>query len=76
MAEQANPTAQGGESAGQPLNIELIPNGPMVVKGTVCIKDAEGNVTEKTENTYLCRCGGSSNKPYCDGTHRKIDFKG
>lgn len=76
MAEQAKSQAQGGESAGQALNIELIPNGPIVVLGTVSIKNSEGTVTEKTDKTFLCRCGGSANKPYCDGKHRKIDFKG
>jgi CDGSH-type Zn-finger protein len=28
------------------------------------------------EKIFLCRCGGSNNKPFCDGTHKKIEFKG
>ncbi len=56
--------------------IETSKNGPLLVYGNVSIKDAEGNITKKNNVTALCRCGSSSNKPYCDGTHRKIDFVG
>lgn len=55
--------------------IEVTPNGPLLVYGTVTIKDTQGNETVRYKTTALCRCGASSNKPYCDGTHVKIGFK-
>lgn len=56
--------------------IEVAPNGPLLVYGNVKVKDANGNETAKNKVTAFCRCGQSSNKPYCDGTHRKINFEG
>lgn len=56
--------------------IEVAPNGPLLVYGNVKVKDAQGNETSKNKVTAFCRCGQSSNKPYCDGTHRKINFEG
>lgn len=52
-------------------------NGPYEVKGEVTIVDANGKtVSSGGEQTYhLCRCGGSHTKPFCDGTHAKIQFK-
>ena len=34
-----------------------------------------GRVVARVTSTYLCRCGGSANKPFCDGTHTKIGFR-
>lgn len=56
--------------------VETVPNGPLMVYGNVTVKDASGTLTKKNKATAFCRCGGSSNKPYCDGTHRKINFQG
>lgn len=56
--------------------VETVPNGPLMVYGNVTVKDANGTLTKKNKATAFCRCGGSSNKPYCDGTHRKINFQG
>ena len=56
--------------------VEATPNGPLMVYGNIKVKDAEGNETTRHKVTAFCRCGGSGNKPYCDGTHNKIDFKG
>jgi CDGSH-type Zn-finger protein len=51
-------------------------NGPYLVRGPVKLVDAEGNeFTVQGEAIALCRCGNSSNKPFCDGTHRKVDFQ-
>lgn len=56
--------------------IEASKNGPLLVYGNILIKDSEGKETRQNKVTAFCRCGQSSNKPYCDGSHRKVDFKG
>lgn len=56
--------------------VELNANGPLCVHGTISIKDSAGNTVEKLNKTFFCRCGGSSNKPYCDGTHKRNGFIG
>lgn len=56
--------------------VETSPNGPLLVYGNVSIKDAAGNLTKKHNVTAFCRCGGSANKPFCDGSHKKIGFEG
>lgn len=56
--------------------VEVSHNGPLLVYGNITIKDHEGKETKKNKVTALCRCGASSNKPYCDGTHNKIGFSG
>jgi uncharacterized Fe-S cluster protein YjdI len=56
--------------------VETITNGPLMVYGNVTVKDSSGTLTKKNNATAFCRCGGSSNKPYCDGTHKKIIFRG
>jgi CDGSH-type Zn-finger protein len=56
--------------------ITVRPNGPYLVKGSYEILDADGNpFTVEREQIALCRCGGSTNKPFCDGTHSKIGFE-
>lgn len=56
--------------------IETVPNGPLMVYGNVTIKDQNGNLAKKNNATAFCRCGSSGNKPYCDGSHKKIGFIG
>ncbi len=51
-------------------------NGPYLVRGAVKIVDPEGREwTVDREVIALCRCGGSANKPFCDGTHARIAFQ-
>lgn len=56
--------------------VEALPNGPLLVYGNLKVKDAQGHETQKNKVTAFCRCGASSNKPYCDGSHLKINFVG
>ncbi|NDC42866.1 MAG: hypothetical protein EBZ77_15165 [Chitinophagia bacterium] len=56
--------------------IEVTENGPLLVRGNVDIKGTDGGLTRKENNTALCRCGASANKPFCDGSHHKVGFKG
>jgi CDGSH-type Zn-finger protein/uncharacterized Fe-S cluster protein YjdI len=55
------------------LGIKPFPNGSVQVVGKLEIHDAQGNIYYRDE-TYLCRCGGSGNKPFCDGTHNSNGF--
>lgn len=58
--------------------ITIVPDGPLKVEGGVPLQDSDGNPVETREGKpyYLCRCGASTNKPFCDGTHSKIGFLG
>ncbi len=56
--------------------LEVTKNGPLLVYGNIIIKDSEGNETRKNKVTAFCRCGQSSNKPFCDGSHTKNGFQG
>ncbi len=56
--------------------VEIMENGPLLVHGNLKIKNAEGHLITKQKVTAFCRCGASANKPFCDGSHQKIDFKG
>lgn len=63
------------------IKITVRPNGPYRVEapeGSVELVDAQGNKYDLTGKAAfsLCRCGGSINKPFCDGTHSKTGFQG
>jgi len=57
-------------------SIRMEPNGPYVVTGPIAIADADGNEVhvEDGRTVKLCRCGHSGKKPYCDESHRRVDF--
>ncbi|HJT54242.1 MAG TPA: CDGSH iron-sulfur domain-containing protein [Candidatus Angelobacter sp.] len=62
------------------INVLAKKNGPYVVSGDLSelnLTDAEGNKYDLAGKPAiaLCRCGGSINKPFCDGTHSKIGFQ-
>lgn len=58
------------------VKITALDNGPYLVKGPVVVTDAEGNEFRvERETIALCRCGGSTTKPFCDGTHSKAGFR-
>ena len=58
------------------VNIEIKPNGPILIKTECVILHSDGTEEVRTGSTALCRCGASNKKPYCDGEHKKIEFKG
>jgi 3-phenylpropionate/trans-cinnamate dioxygenase ferredoxin subunit len=55
--------------------IQVKPKGPYIVTGSFTVTDIQGNKIETKEKVSLCRCGASTNKPFCDGTHSKIGFE-
>ena len=57
------------------VTIEIIKNGPYIVTGRAELKDDDGNAYPEKNRVALCRCGASTTKPFCDGTHSKIGFQ-
>ena len=60
------------------VHITITENGPYKVQGPIELTDHAGETisVEEGKSVFLCRCGGSTNKPFCDGTHSKIGFQG
>lgn len=56
--------------------VQVIENGPLLVNGELEIELHDGTKETKKKSVAFCRCGLSSNKPYCDGTHSKENFQG
>jgi len=65
------------ETQERPVTITVRNNGSYLVEGPVRLVDADGNEYDLAGKTKfsLCRCGGSTRKPFCDGTHSKIGFQ-
>jgi CDGSH-type Zn-finger protein/uncharacterized Fe-S cluster protein YjdI len=58
-----------------PMVVTPQKNGPLQVDGPAEIVSGTGRTLNRTGKSWLCRCGQSQNKPYCDGTHDKIGFR-
>ncbi len=58
-----------------PLAIEPQKNGPLKVSGNLEMVSGTGHTINRVTETWLCRCGQSKNKPYCDSSHRKVGFE-
>jgi CDGSH-type Zn-finger protein len=76
----AAPAADGdagasGSGNGDAMKISPRLNGPLHVQGNLQIENARGEVIFRGDDAWLCRCGGSKNKPFCDGTHKAIGFR-
>lgn len=69
-------TTGSSPSAAAPVSIRVQAGGPLFVRGPVALSAGDGSSIEAPERIALCRCGGSSKKPFCDGTHAKIGFTG
>lgn len=54
--------------------ITPLKNAPYKVAGSFTLVDEKGSILSEDKEVYLCRCGKSKNKPFCDGIHRKIGF--
>ncbi len=59
------------------MKIQIKKNGPIVIMtaGRYTVREGDQERVEEKQVVALCRCGGSSNKPFCDGTHAKIGFE-
>jgi uncharacterized Fe-S cluster protein YjdI len=57
------------------ISVDVSKNGPILIKGPITIKYSGSEEVNTSRTIALCRCGKSSNKPYCDGTHKKVGFE-
>lgn len=75
--DDGNPqvSSLGPEAATTPLSINPAKDGPLLIGGQFEIVTALGTVAFRGDKTALCRCGASSNKPFCDGSHHRIGFE-
>ena len=64
-----------GEEADVPTTIVPWPNGPLMVRGEVEVRDRNGEVFTASPRVALCRCGASENQPFCDLSHRAAGFR-
>lgn len=63
------------ETAPEENVVSLVIDGPLYAWGDIEIRDKEGEVLYRETRAALCRCGASANKPFCDNTHKEVDFQ-
>ena len=74
-AEEGKPRGIVQVNSGGELIITALKNGPLEIEGDVRIVNEVEDTLYSGQDVVLCRCGGSGNKPFCDGTHRKNQFR-
>jgi CDGSH-type Zn-finger protein/uncharacterized Fe-S cluster protein YjdI len=78
FAATGEPPVQASEplaSRDGPLQVIPSRNGPLRVVGALEVVSGTGHTISRATETWLCRCGASANKPFCDGSHKKVGFK-
>jgi len=58
------------------LNVRPEPNGPLRVEGNIEVVSGTGRTVDRMTKVAFCRCGNSANKPFCDGSHKRVGFIG
>jgi CDGSH-type Zn-finger protein/uncharacterized Fe-S cluster protein YjdI len=58
-----------------PVDVKPVLNGPLMVTGKLEVESGTGRNVDRVEKTWFCRCGHSSKKPFCDGTHKAFGFQ-
>ncbi len=61
-------------TGGSEVVVNVRQSGPYAVVGRVDVVGPDGTVLESADRVFLCRCGNSGNKPFCDGTHKSVGF--
>ena len=78
FAASGEPMTKASEALAQragAVTITPAANGPLLITGNLEIVSGTGRTIDRCGKTALCRCGGSSNKPFCDGSHKTTEFK-
>ena len=71
-----NDASPQAETTSSEVIAEIMQDGPLLVYGNLNVKHPDGTENRRSKVTAFCRCGASGNKPYCDGSHVKVGFKG
>lgn len=59
-----------------PVSITACPDGPLLVRGDLELFDDDGELVQPNRRTFaLCRCGASTIRPFCDGSHKLVGFR-
>ncbi|MGD0341112.1 MAG: CDGSH iron-sulfur domain-containing protein [Bacteroidales bacterium] len=61
---------EDSKSAGSKATIEVIDSGPLKINGNIILQDLKRDKETPMDEVLLCRCGKSSDKPFCDGSHK------
>lgn len=69
-------TGDAEAGTGGPLRVDPAKDGPLLLKGNLTIISGSGRRSWRGKQAALCRCGSSEDKPFCDGSHKKVGFKG
>lgn len=62
------------EARDGPVDLQPQPNGPLRIVGNLEVVSGTGRTVNKVRQAFFCRCGNSQNKPYCDGSHKRVGF--
>ena len=63
------------EPVPEETTVQERPNGPLFVHGKIRIFGQDRKLVREDTRVALCRCGASQNKPFCDGSHRRVGFR-
>jgi len=57
------------------VKVTVLAKGPLMVEGNITVVKKDGSLETKEQKAFLCRCGYSQNKPYCDGSHKTNNWQ-
>lgn len=63
------------EAVDGPVEVKVFEDGPMALQGNIEVIGSDGRRVAQKTKAFLCRCGASKNKPFCDGSHKEAGFK-
>jgi CDGSH-type Zn-finger protein len=58
-----------------PVVVEPLTNGPLKITGALEVTSGTGRSVARVKSAFFCRCGQSANKPFCDGSHKRVGFE-
>lgn len=72
--EPESAASEALEARDGPLAVTPLPDGPLKVEGNMELVSGTGRTVDRRTRAFLCRCGASMRKPFCDGSHTRVGF--